>query len=233
MCLTPLEEVQLGRRFPRGQGISTASSSRPQPAVASCSRPRIHLRQPVLRPPRSGPGQVRDVAPGPRGRRVGQPGGSRVRLLSTVLLRGQGGLRGGRSARPAAAAPRAEAGAQALRRGRRLASGSAGLRPVTELRSDGGAARDGARAPGASPQRGTGLDPAPKKGAPAEAVNASARPDEMKRSYEALRAQASGALPAVTPRGLALFLTAGFPAWMKAWTPPASKTPAPRGDREV
>jgi len=64
-------------------------------------------------------------------------------------------------------------------------------------------------------------------------VNASARPDEMKRSYEALRAQASGALPAVTPRGLALFLTAGFPAWMKAWTPPASKTPAPRGDREV
>jgi hypothetical protein len=59
----------------------------------------------------------------------------------------------------------------------------------------------------------------------------------MERGYEALRAQAVGELPAVTPRGLALFLTAGFPAWMKAWaplTPPALTTPAPRDDdREV
>jgi hypothetical protein len=58
----------------------------------------------------------------------------------------------------------------------------------------------------------------------------------MKRGYEALRAQATGELPAVTPRGLALFLAAGSPAWMKAWaplTPPAPTTPAPRGDREA
>jgi hypothetical protein len=58
----------------------------------------------------------------------------------------------------------------------------------------------------------------------------------MERGYEALRAQAAGELPAVTPRGLALFLTAGFPAWMKAWaplTPPVPTTPTPRDDREV
>ena len=67
-------------------------------------------------------------------------------------------------------------------------------------------------------------------------MNAHERPDELGRGYEALRAQATGELPAVTPRGLALFLAAGFPAWMTAWaplTPPASTTPARRGDREV
>jgi hypothetical protein len=49
-------------------------------------------------------------------------------------------------------------------------------------------------------------------------------------AYEALRAQATGQLPATTPRGLALFLMAGFPDWMKASTPLAPvvpKTPAP------
>lgn len=68
-------------------------------------------------------------------------------------------------------------------------------------------------------------------------MNERGRPDEVRRSYEALRAQATGALPAVTPRGLALFLAAGFPAWMKAWaplTPPAAAmTPTPRDDRAV
>jgi hypothetical protein len=62
-------------------------------------------------------------------------------------------------------------------------------------------------------------------------VNAAQRPDELVRGYEALRAQATGELPAVTPRGLALFLTAGFPAWMKVLTPVTP--PAPRDDREV
>lgn len=54
--------------------------------------------------------------------------------------------------------------------------------------------------------------------------------------YEALRAQATGELPAVTPRGLAVFMAAGFPAWMTAWaplTPPAPTRSSARGDREV
>ncbi len=42
---------------------------------------------------------------------------------------------------------------------------------------------------------------------------------ELTLAYEALRAQATGELPAVTPRGLAMFLAAGFPTWMKAWAP--------------
>jgi hypothetical protein len=38
-------------------------------------------------------------------------------------------------------------------------------------------------------------------------------------AYEALRAQATGELPAVTPRGLALFLAEGLSAWMNTWRP--------------
>jgi hypothetical protein len=52
---------------------------------------------------------------------------------------------------------------------------------------------------------------------------------DLTLGYEALRAQATGQLPAVTPRGLALFLIAGFPDWMTAWSPLApavTKTPA-------
>jgi hypothetical protein len=48
---------------------------------------------------------------------------------------------------------------------------------------------------------------------------------ELTLAYEALRSQATGQLPAVTPRGLAVFLMAGFPDWMKAWSPLASTVP--------
>lgn len=64
-------------------------------------------------------------------------------------------------------------------------------------------------------------------------MNERVRPDGMTLGYEALRAQATGDLPAVTPRGLTLFLAAGSPAWMKAWAPLTPATPAPRADREV
>ncbi len=67
-------------------------------------------------------------------------------------------------------------------------------------------------------------------------MNASERPDQLARGYEALRAQATGELASVTPRGLSLFLAAGFPAWMKAWAPLTPTTPTTsvaRGDREL
>ena len=48
---------------------------------------------------------------------------------------------------------------------------------------------------------------------------------QLTLAYEALRAQVTGQLPSTTPRGLALFLIAGFPDWMKAWTPLARATP--------
>jgi len=48
---------------------------------------------------------------------------------------------------------------------------------------------------------------------------------ELTLGYEALRAQATGALPATTPRGLALFLAAGCPTWITTWTPSAAVAP--------
>jgi len=44
--------------------------------------------------------------------------------------------------------------------------------------------------------------------------------------YEDLRAQATGQIPAATPRGLFLFLNSGLPTWMAA-CPPAALEPAP------
>jgi len=56
-------------------------------------------------------------------------------------------------------------------------------------------------------------------------VNESVRAEDLTAAYEALRAQATGQLPSTTPRGLALCLSAGLPAWMKAWVPLAPQPP--------
>ena len=48
---------------------------------------------------------------------------------------------------------------------------------------------------------------------------------DLEQAYEALRAQATGELPATTPRGLALFLGAGLAAWMTALPRPAPSMP--------
>lgn len=67
---------------------------------------------------------------------------------------------------------------------------------------------------------------------------------ELAVAYEALRAHALGQLPTSTLRGLSLFLAAGLPAWVAAWTDlvpvsrpapaPSERTHAPAGiDAEV
>lgn len=51
----------------------------------------------------------------------------------------------------------------------------------------------------------------------------SCRPfDHLAIGYEALRVQALGDSPADSPRGRAILLDQGMPAWIRAWaTPPA------------
>jgi len=44
-------------------------------------------------------------------------------------------------------------------------------------------------------------------------------PDELCAGYEALRLAATGLVVSDTPRGLALFLAHGMPAWMRAQSP--------------
>jgi hypothetical protein len=49
-----------------------------------------------------------------------------------------------------------------------------------------------------------------------------ARPEDLASGYEALRAQALGWSPDESPRGMAVVLTQGVPAWIRAWAAPAS-----------
>ena len=56
--------------------------------------------------------------------------------------------------------------------------------------------------------------------------------DELCSGYEALRAAATGSAPTETPRGLALLLAQGLPAWIRAWSPLPSAAPIePGGER--
>jgi hypothetical protein len=50
---------------------------------------------------------------------------------------------------------------------------------------------------------------------------------ELVQMYEVLRAQATGQMTLATPRGLALLLSSGLPAWMAA-CPPSTSANQPR-----
>jgi len=57
---------------------------------------------------------------------------------------------------------------------------------------------------------------------------------ELCAGYEALRATAAGSMVSETPRGLALFLAQGMPAWMRAFCALAPAPPiVPVGERPV
>lgn len=63
----------------------------------------------------------------------------------------------------------------------------------------------------------------------------SGRPaDELCTAYEALRAVATGSVVSEAPRGLALLLAQGLPAWMQAWAPlPPPVLVGPAGERPL
>ncbi|MGH9434298.1 MAG: hypothetical protein ACRD3T_22465 [Terriglobia bacterium] len=48
---------------------------------------------------------------------------------------------------------------------------------------------------------------------------------DIERAYEAVRAQATGEVVAITPRGLALLLSAGVPDWIRTCAPLKSAAP--------
>jgi hypothetical protein len=50
---------------------------------------------------------------------------------------------------------------------------------------------------------------------------------DLSASYEALRAHAVGGLPAESPRGLAIVVNQGLPAWIRAWAAPPPVSSAP------
>jgi hypothetical protein len=66
-------------------------------------------------------------------------------------------------------------------------------------------------------------------------VSAVVSVDDIRAGYEALRAQAMGGRPVESPRGLALVLTRGLPAWVRAWAvpPPVAPVAVPAAERHV
>ena len=58
---------------------------------------------------------------------------------------------------------------------------------------------------------------------------------ELCSGYEALRAVATGSVVAAAPRGLALLLGQGLPAWIRAWAPlpPPAAPRVALGERPV
>ncbi|HVL27756.1 MAG TPA: hypothetical protein VM390_06385 [Acidimicrobiales bacterium] len=57
-------------------------------------------------------------------------------------------------------------------------------------------------------------------------MSAHPQPDGLAAGYEALRAEAVGSLPSEAPRGRALVLGQGLPAWIGAWAAPAAAAPS-------
>lgn len=53
------------------------------------------------------------------------------------------------------------------------------------------------------------------------------QPDGFAAGYEAMRAEAVGSLPSDAPRGRALVVGQGLPAWIRAWAAPPAAAPAP------
>src|SRR5437660_467028 len=232
MCLTHSKEVTRGRSSPpRGQVRSSTPPPRPQPQAPGGHRSDLQRRRPVLRCSGSGSGQVRDAAPRSPGGTAGDRDGGRVRLLASLLLPGPDRLRGDGPARTPTPATGAQARPQAVRGDRRPSSGRAHRGPHSELGRARATARGALRSARPSTQRRAGTDPTPKKGAPGSAMKR-AGCTELAVAYEALRAHALGQLSTSTLRVLSLFLAAGLPAWVAAWTDlvPASRpAPAPSG----
>lgn len=57
-------------------------------------------------------------------------------------------------------------------------------------------------------------------------MRATALAADLAQGYEALRAQATGRAPRLTPRGLAVFLRGGLASWMCACPPGSRARPA-------
>ena len=123
----------------------------PEPARGDGARRAVPVER-VLRPARPAAGQVRDAAPGARGRHLGEPGGRQLRRLPTHLVSGAARLRSGRTAGTAAGPAGTAAAPQAHRRGGGSVAGGEGQTAGTGRRRSGRAGAGTLRRLGPSPQ---------------------------------------------------------------------------------
>lgn len=194
-----------------------------QPESSSRTGPRSALPDPsVLRPTRSGSGEVRNAAPGQPRTGVGYFSSRAIRLFAGDVLSGGTSFYGRRTARTAATSQRATPGIQIVR------SSSATIAPNLARRTNpaggGFAAAFTARfgALRSSTQYRTGADPRSKKSLPMQdsSLTLVRSPATLRQDYENLRCQA---LQANDPSLDRLFLEQqGMAAWMQFVPVPAA-----------
>ena len=150
-------------------------------------------------------------------------GFSRPSFYEAQVAFERAGLPGLVPKRPAKTCPQAE-----RRRGRSAGRGP-GRRAGPEQRCPGHPGPAAPRPACAPPQCRAGIAEAGKRRPARELMTITAGAPELAQGYEALRAEALGLAPAARPRGRAVLIGAGLPAWMTALAPlaPGSRVVRP------
>lgn len=231
--LTLVKEVKFdSQRVTFRQDRFSASPPRPPYPPPGCSGHGLHFRPPFLRSSRPSPGKVRDATPGSAGRAVGQPGRGRLWFFPSLLLSDTGTVRAGWPAWTGSPATRAQTRSQTFGDSGRSVGGHTCRGCHIEFETVGTASGAAIGSEGPSQERGaSSVQASTKKGAPVAAVKQSTMRLHLVQWYEDLRAQATGQIPPATPRGLAILLRSGMPAWMAACPlvksePAAAKIPS-------
>lgn len=151
-CRHKYHYIHAQGQTPRPQDGSAPATREPQ--SPSRHRRRSALRQlGLLRPTRLGPGQVRNGAPGARGRAAGQPQRHGVRVLASVVLSSPGSARARRARRLGGPEAGATAVPQARSRGDALPAAPSVRRRVRPRDGVGPSGSDAVWPHGPSPQR--------------------------------------------------------------------------------
>lgn len=204
-----------GRPGPQTPDASTTGNA--EPAPESRTR-RVVSPGRFLRRSRSGPGQVRDAAPGTDRRQVCDRCGRELWLFPAIFLSGTIGLRAKRSCRSGAPQTRPQAGAQTYRRDPHIHWRDASERTIYSI------AGSGETDPGTLRHQGSSTkyraqSAASSKKTLNEAGDPAATRHDLAARYEQLRRDAMGRLTSGDQGlGLALFLRRGMTAWMQAWS---------------
>lgn len=175
----------------------------------------------VLRPTRHRPGQVRDVAPRPRGECIGDACRRRVRLLSADVLPSQCELRRGRDRGVGSQEARASRAPQDPWRGAGVPRAAAHSRPAGPSTRVGNTGSTGVRSRCASQdnRKGAGWkkNSEVRSDAAEKSVAVSREPAPVESQYETLRMAALGEpMPPECRNGLVLFLRRGMWGWARS-----------------
>src|SRR5215469_9762180 len=232
MIMITLTESLYPHLASHGQEAKPRSQVQSSPArglFASSSRAgqgRTVFKSRIFRPPRLGPGQVRDATPSAKRRTDGEPVGRPLRLLATLVLSSAGCIRAGRFAHTNGTEAGTETSAQAHHRSACVRPPSAAGGFVATPSRFVCAGQRQIRYQRSSTQHRARFDAQSKKTAVNEDPCPGITQQDWVVRYEQLRSHVlSRCQGKASGFGLAVFFREGTPAWMRACsrtvTPPA------------